>query len=409
MDRRSFVQWGAAALAYAGGGLALRAGAETLPGAEQTPASEGWKIYEVTTTVSLPAGAAPARVWLPVTAVEIGDYQRTLSTRFDAPGGIARLARAPGYDVQMVAVDWPAAGEAGVSADAGARVGAEADAGVGRLAGRVPDGSVPGANTQAMTAQLVNVVALREHAVDLSLPPSGRARRESADTVHEYLRPTALLPTDGIVRERAMQITAGMHDDVTRARAIYEWVVDHTCREASVRGCGTGDVVAMLKTGGIMNGKCADINGLFVALARSIGIPARDAYGVRVDASAYGFKAMGKPGDITGGQHCRAEFYTAGYGWIPVDPADVRKVALEEVPGGLPMSDLKVQAARAMLFGKWEMNWVAYNHGHDVALPGSAAAPVPFLMYPNGETSAGVIDSLDAKRFSYRIASKRLA
>ncbi|MNJ81672.1 hypothetical protein D3C77_805880 [compost metagenome] len=59
-----------------------------------------------------------------------------------------------------------------------------------------------------------------------------------------------------------------------------------------------------------------------------------------------------------------------------------------------------------MLFGAWEMNWVAYNHGHDVVLPGSAHAPVPFLMYPNGETSAGRLDSLDADGFRYRISAK---
>ena len=47
-----------------------------------------------------------------------------------------------------------------------------------------------------------------------------------------------------------------------------------------------------------------------------------------------------------------------------------------------------------MLFGAWEMNWVVFNHGHDVALPGSGLGPVPFLMYPNGETAAGRMDSL---------------
>ena len=56
-----------------------------------------------------------------------------------------------------------------------------------------------------------------------------------------------------------------------------------------------------------------------------------------------------------------------------------------------------------MLFGAWEMNWVAFNHGHDVALPGSGLGPVPFLMYPNGETAAGRMDSLDPDSFRYRL------
>ncbi len=86
----------------------------------------------------------------------------------------------------------------------------------------------------------------------------------------------------------------------------------------------------------------------------------------------------------------------------------MRKVALEEVPGGLSMSDGKVRAARAMLFGAWEGNWVAYNHGHDVPLPGGAA-PVPFLMYPQTRTTTGLLDSLDPVASGYRITSRRVA
>ena len=74
---------------------------------------------------------------------------------------------------------------------------------------------------------------------------------------------------------------------------------------------------------------------------------------------------------------------------MPVDPADVRKVVLEEKPGGLPLTDPQVQKARAKLFGAWEMNWMAYNYAHDVKLPGSAGAPVAFLMYPQAETGGG--------------------
>ena len=48
-----------------------------------------------------------------------------------------------------------------------------------------------------------------------------------------------------------------------------------------MRGCGVGDIRAMLETGNL-GGKCADLNALFVGLARAAGIPARDVYGVRV-------------------------------------------------------------------------------------------------------------------------------
>ena len=164
----------------------------------------------------------------------------------------------------------------------------------------------------------------------------------------------------------------------------------------------------MLETGNL-GGKCADLNALFVGLARAAGIPARDVYGVRVADSAE-FKSLGKSGDISKAQHCRAEVYLTGYGWVPVDPADVRKVVLEEKPGGsIPLTDPQVTKARAKLFGAWEMNWLAYNYAHDVKLPGASdAKPLPFLMYPQAETANERKDSLDPASFKYTITSKEL-
>ena len=65
-----------------------------------------------------------------------------------------------------------------------------------------------------------------------------------------------------------------------------------------------------------------------------------------------------------------------------------------------------VKNARARLFGSWEMNWMAYNFAHDVALPGSTGAPVGFLMYPQAETADGRLDSLDPDNFKYEITSR---
>ena len=68
-------------------------------------------------------------------------------------------------------------------------------------------------------------------------------------------------------------------------------------------------------------------------------------------------------------------------------PRTCGKVALEEPPGNRPVDDEMVKKARARLFGSWEMNWMAYNFASDVALPGSAEAPVQFLIYPQAETA----------------------
>jgi hypothetical protein len=81
---------------------------------------------------------------------------------------------------------------------------------------------------------------------------------------------------------------------------------------------------------------------------------------------------------------------------------------LEEPPGNRPLDDELVRKARVRLFGSWEMNWMAYNFAHDVALPGSSGRPVGFLMYPQAETSGGRLDSLDADNFKYEITSREI-
>ena len=93
---------------------------------------------------------------------------------------------------------------------------------------------------------------------------------------------------------------------------------------------------------------------------------------------------------------------------MPVDPADVRKVVLEEPPSALPLGDPLVTKARAKLFGAWEMNWLAYNYAHDVKLPSSEGKPVAFLMYPQAETAGERKDSLDPATFAYKITAKEL-
>ena len=102
------------------------------------------------------------------------------------------------------------------------------------------------------------------------------------------------------------------------------------------------------------------------------------------------------------------EVHLAGIGWVPVDPADVRKVVLEEPPGNLALDDPRVSAARTALFGAWETNWLAYNDAHDVQLPGSRNPSLPFFMYPQAETAAGLLDQLEPDVFKYTITARQI-
>jgi transglutaminase-like putative cysteine protease len=232
----------------------------------------------------------------------------------------------------------------------------------------------------------------------------------SSDERTLYLRGTVAAPTNGAIKELADRIVLGRSSDLEKANALYQWVVENTFRSAPVHGCGEGEVLAMVKSG-VFGGKCADLNPLFVAMARASGLPARDLYGIRVAPSRLGYKSLGPATPIvTKAQHCRAEVFLDGFGWTAMDPADVRKVMLEEAPQGLPLTDANVVAARYRLFGGWEGNWLPFNAASDIVLPGrSDAPPVHFLMYPQVETATGMGDCYDPDRVRYTITSRELA
>jgi transglutaminase-like putative cysteine protease len=363
MKRRAFLKQGVGLSA----GL-LTLGLPRITRVSAATADAKWRTFEVVTRVEPAAPSGVTRVWVPVPLMTETDYFKRQGDSWKGNAGSARLARDERYDAGFVYAEWPA-GE------------------------------------KAPVLEITSKFSTRDRSVDLSKPPAGAAKEDPA-ILKKYTEPSQLIPTDGIVLETAQQIVSGQSGDVAKARAIYEWIVDNTFRDPKVKGCGLGDIRTMLETR-YFGGKCADLNALYVGLARSVGLPARDVYGVRVADSA-DFKSLGKSGDISKAQHCRAEVYLGGHGWVPVDPADVRKVVLEEKGAIIPLTDPQVVKARAKLFGAWEMNWLAYNYAHDVKLPGSDGKPVPFLMYPQGETANERKDSLDPAGFKYTITSKEL-
>jgi transglutaminase-like putative cysteine protease len=330
--------------------------------------ADNWRTFEVKTRIEILKSSGPVRVWLPAALISKAPFQKTLSNEFSAESGTARI------------------------------VEGKAD-GIGIITAEFPAGAKP-----ALT--LTSRVATKNYAVDLSAHGNG-PKADPAELEH-FLRSTKLVPTDGIVKVTATEITSGAKTDLEKARAIYEWIVDNTFRNPKTRGCGIGNIRFMLESKDL-SGKCADLNALYVGLARAVGLPARDVYGIRIAKSEFGYKSLGTSSDnITKAQHCRAEVYIGGYGWVPVDPADVRKVVLEEPPGNRPLGDEMVKKARARLFGSWEMNWMAYNFAHDVALPKSAGPRVGFLMYPQAETTDGRLDCLDPDNFRYEITAREM-
>jgi len=359
MNRRDFLQSGGIVSVS----LAL-ARAERL--FSQVTTLGRWRTFQITTRVEVLKTSGTTRVWVPAALISETPFQKTLTNAFDCEGGTAKMVESKSDALGIIAAEFPA----------GARP----------------------------ILTVTSRIATKDCAIDLTargtVPKVGRAELE------HFLQPTKLLPTGGIVKATASEITKGAKTDVEKARAIYEWIVDNTFRNPKTRGCGVGDIRFMLESRDL-GGKCADLNALYVGLARAAGLPARDVYGIRVARSEMGYKSLGASSEnVTKAQHCRAEVYLGDHGWVPVDPADVRKVVLEEPPGNRSLDDNMVKNARTRLFGSWEMNWMAYNFAHDVALPGLNGAPVGFFMYPQAETTDGRLDSLDPDHFKYEITSK---
>ncbi|MCW2285417.1 transglutaminase-like putative cysteine protease [Rhodoblastus acidophilus] len=360
IDRRDFLR--GAALAS----TALFAGASAR--ADAPPMSADWRVFQVTTRIEPDAAGAAARAWIPLPSVYADGWIRPLGDSWRISGGKAARENIGPYGAALVAAEFS-----------------------------------PGAEKPVI--EVVSRVATRDRAVDLSAPGAPRKLDKTAQKL--FTAPTRFLPTDGIVRDTAQKIVGDAPTDVEKARRIYEWVVLNTHRDPKTRGCGQGDIAQMLKTGEL-GGKCADINGLFVGLLRATGVPARDLYGLRVAASRRGSKSLGAASaTVTKAQHCRAEVFLSGFGWVPMDPADVRKFVLEEVAGGMPLESDAAARTSKFLFGAWETNWIAWNRAHDVKLPG-AKDELAFLMYPQVETAQGRRDCLDPEACRYSISAREI-
>ncbi|MGH6762356.1 MAG: transglutaminase-like domain-containing protein [Phyllobacterium sp.] len=365
MNRREFLKAGAAVAA-----------ASVIPpiaiagGADFNPQPSAWRSFEVTTKVNPQATKQIVRAWLPLVQFRADDWNRPEGNRWTTNAAVARIERDLASGADMLFVEWKA-GE------------------------------------MQPVVEIVSRIATRDRATDLAR--AGTAVPLTATERIRYLSGTRLAPVDGIVAETASRIVGNATSDVEKARLLYDWMVENTYRRASTRGCGDGDIVAMLKSGDL-GGKCADLNPLYVALARATGIPARDLYGIRVAPSKFGYKALGANSTtITRSQHCRAEIHLDGFGWVAVDPADVRKVMLEEQEGGLDASDSRVIAARKALFGSWEGNWIAFNDANDLVLPGSDGGAASFLMYPQAEVGQVRLDCLEPDLFQYSISTREIS
>lgn len=322
-----------------------------------------WRTYDIRSTITLRPAKGKARLWLPLVQYKDTPWERSLGHNWQGNFESAGIYRDPVAEMEVFFADWP-------------------------------DG------VEKPQLQVVSQVATQDRHFDIT---RRGAIAERTEVLRRCLQSTALVPVDGIVRKTAERAIGRVKDPLAQGKAIYEWVVENTAYDPNLRFVGNTSVGAMLERGDLA-GRSADIALLFVGLCRSIGIPARPVFGLRMDGSRL-FGSLGATGNLSTAQQCRAEFYTPGYGWIPVNPADVRKAVREE---NLGHGDPKLNVLKKLLFGFWEMNWVGFNAAQDVDLRGSSKETLPFLIYPEVETEQGRFNSQDSDHFTYEVTASRV-
>jgi len=177
-----------------------------------------------------------------------------------------------------------------------------------------------------------------------------------------YLRPEKLVPINETFRTIARKATAGRSDDLERAKALYDHVMGRMRYDKSGTGWGHGDARYACD---FRTGNCTDFHAYFIALARSVGIPARFAIGATIPAD--------KNEGTIDGYHCWAEFLADGR-WFPVDISEAWK--------NPKLADY--------YFGHNPANRFELTKGRDLVVdPEPASGPINFLAYPllemNGE------------------------
>jgi transglutaminase-like putative cysteine protease len=178
----------------------------------------------------------------------------------------------------------------------------------------------------------------------------------------QYLRPEKLVPVNETFKTLAEKAAAGKTDDLDRAKALYDHVISRMRYDKSGTGWGRGDAVYACDA---RTGNCSDFHAYFIALARSLNIPARFAIGATIPAD----KNEGK----IEGYHCWAEFLADGK-WVPVDISEAWK--------NPKLADY--------YFGHNPANRFELTKGRDLVVdPEPESGPINFLVYPllemNGE------------------------
>jgi transglutaminase-like putative cysteine protease len=189
------------------------------------------------------------------------------------------------------------------------------------------------------------------------------------------LAPDALVPITGLPAELAAKVTEGKTAQLDKARAIYDYVFTTMRYDKTGTGWGRGDVLYACDA---KKGNCTDFHSLFMAMARSQGIPSRFEIGFPLPPDKHS-------GEIAG-YHCWSDFFEPQHGWVPVDISEA----------------WKHQEKRDYFFGAHDANRVEFSMGRDLKLnPAQDGELLNYFVYPYVEVAGKKYENVSLA-FSFR-------
>jgi transglutaminase-like putative cysteine protease len=178
----------------------------------------------------------------------------------------------------------------------------------------------------------------------------------SSTEKQQDLQPDVLVPVTGLPADLAAKVTQGKSQPLDQARAIYDYVFTTMRYDKTGTGWGHGDVLYACDA---KKGNCTDFHSLFIAMARSQGIPARFEIGFPLPPDKHSSEIAG--------YHCWSDFWIDGRGWVPVDISEA----------------WKHQEKRDYFFGSHDVNRMQFSLGRDLRLnPPQQGKPLNYFVYP---------------------------
>lgn len=359
MNRRNFL-----GLAAALGGAAILPNA--VLGQERFIREAGsWRKFDLVTKIEFPSSTTSLKAWIPIPSVDQEDWTKPLGSDWRTNAKTAKVEKDALSGAEFVYFEWP-------------------------------DGD------PAPAAEVSSHVSVRDRLTDFTQPEKRQPLKTEERAL--YTRPMTLIADGDELAAAVATIVEKAKTDLGKAKAIYEWIADE-------KRCGLSPLRALLEPidpAAPMAPHCSALNRLYVSLARSAGLAAREIAGIRLAPSQFGYASLGAvPSDVTAKVHIRAEVWLNDYGWVPVDVGDLARVVHDEPPGNLMPNEPKVIAARLTLFGAWEGNWAPLNMAQDIALPNAENARAPFLAWP-AVMRDGALSLTPGEGFRHRVSAKEL-